>query len=162
MRFSLRLPVTVLLGAGLLILLPGTAIGAQGPAARPDPDRRDHIAVAWVTSADVIPESEDRRTSDATGRHIERVEWIPHPDGRRLAVFPTDYGRYDAPASAWPAAWDEVIHLEPGVGHEHMRDQFRCHVEFARLAEPDKPSWNLELWRPDVDYLGTVVARCNP
>jgi hypothetical protein len=52
--------------------------------------------------------------------------------------------------------------LEPDADQPNMRDQFRCHVEFARIAEPDKPSWNLELWRPDVGYLATVLAQCNP
>ena len=30
------------------------------------------------------------------------------------------------------------------------------------LGAPDKDSWNLEPWRPDVGLLATLTARCNP
>ncbi|MBC7292192.1 MAG: DUF2599 domain-containing protein, partial [Actinotalea sp.] len=39
-----------------------------------------------------------------------------------------------------------------------MRDQLECHA----LGAPDKESWNLEPWRPDVGLLATLAARCNP
>jgi hypothetical protein len=47
-------------------------------------------------------------------------------------------------------------------GRERLRDQYICHQQFATFAEPDKPSWELELNRPDVGYLATVKALCNP
>jgi hypothetical protein len=43
-----------------------------------------------------------------------------------------------------------------------MRAQFDCHWRFARIVEPDKPSWNLEPWRPVVTESEMVDARCNP
>jgi hypothetical protein len=43
-----------------------------------------------------------------------------------------------------------------------MHDQFLCHWTFARLADPEKRSWNLEPWRAAVGYQATVSARCNP
>lgn len=39
-----------------------------------------------------------------------------------------------------------------------MGDQYWCHTTFAR----SKDNWNLEPWRPDVGYLATVLAQCNP
>lgn len=43
-----------------------------------------------------------------------------------------------------------------------MYDQFQCHWQWARLVSPNKPSWNLEPWRPAVGYDATVQALCNP
>lgn len=148
--------------AGAVILLSLQAIdaaAAYGPAARPDVARHVHVAQVTVTSGGPSP-----RTGDVTasGRYVERVKWIADPNGRRLAVYPTDYARHDAPSTEWPLAWAEVVSREPEVDHRRLRDQFRCHAEFTTIVEPDKPSWNLELWRPDVGYLDTVVARCNP
>ncbi|WP_165368025.1 DUF2599 domain-containing protein [Phytoactinopolyspora endophytica] len=156
--------LTLLLASGLPH---GLAHGATGPAARPDSDASPHqISAKIVSSSDRSgdPLSElDGSTGQATsGTYIDEVGWIPDQNGQRLAVYPTDHGRYEAPASEWPDAWDEVVRMEPDADHPHMRDQFRCHVEFARIAEVDKPSWNLELWRPDVGYLATVLASCNP
>jgi Protein of unknown function (DUF2599) len=39
-----------------------------------------------------------------------------------------------------------------------LRNQLRCHAVFV----PDKPTWDLESWRPDVGYAKTVLAECNP
>ncbi|AYY15670.1 DUF2599 domain-containing protein [Actinobacteria bacterium YIM 96077] len=146
-----------------LTLAPAVHAGT-GPANSPgDP-------VAPTFTAQVVPASSDSNGSRADnegpgtehGQHVERVTWIPDPNGRRLAVYPTDYARYEAPVSEWRDAWREVITLEPEVDHPYLRDQFRCHVEFARIDEPHKPSWNLEMWRSDVGYRATVLHRCNP
>lgn len=93
---------------------------------------------------------------------IDHTEWLTDPAGPRLAVFPTPYGRTQAPASARGAAWNEVVALAPGANRQNMKDQFLCHYDFARISAPDKPSWNLEQWRPDVGYWATVAAQCNP
>jgi hypothetical protein len=39
-----------------------------------------------------------------------------------------------------------------------MRDQLACHA----LGAPDKATWNLEPWRPDVGLLLIMAAGCNP
>ena len=39
-----------------------------------------------------------------------------------------------------------------------MDHQLRCHA----LGVPGKETWNLEPWRPEVDYLAYLLARCNP
>ena len=43
-----------------------------------------------------------------------------------------------------------------------MREQFRCHWQFAEFAQPGKTSWNLEPWRPGVDAATMVDTGCNP
>lgn len=61
-------------------------------------------------------------------------------------------------------AWDAVVDLfypYPPYWTDNlsgMGDQYWCHTTFAR----SKDNWNLEPWRPDVGYLATVLAQCNP
>lgn len=93
---------------------------------------------------------------------IDRTEWTDAVDGRRLLVYPTDAGRKDTFPTAGERAWQEVLTDSPDADTPGMRDQFICHWEWARLVAPDKPSWNLEPWRPAVGYQATVNAMCNP
>lgn len=65
------------------------------------------------------------------------------------------------PAAA-KRAWGEILTHAPNAGTAGMYDQFLCHWNYARVVEPDKPSWNLEPWRPAVGYNATVAALCNP
>ncbi|WP_330180607.1 DUF2599 domain-containing protein [Nocardia sp. NBC_01503] len=93
---------------------------------------------------------------------IDRTEWTEAVDGRRLLVYPTDAGRRDNFPTAGERAWQEVLVDSPDADTPGMRDQFICHWEWARLVQPDKPSWNLEPWRSAVGYQETVNAMCNP
>ncbi|WP_280269812.1 DUF2599 domain-containing protein [Nocardia wallacei] len=93
---------------------------------------------------------------------VERTEWTDDPDGRRLHVYPTPAGRADTFPAALDRAWGEVLAHAPDADSPGMYDQFKCHWDWARLVAPNKPSWNLEPWRPALDYQGTVQARCNP
>ncbi|WP_040796313.1 DUF2599 domain-containing protein [Nocardia higoensis] len=93
---------------------------------------------------------------------IERVEWTTGEDGPRLLVFPTRAGRDTTFPGAEQRAWAEVRSYSPDADSPGMYDQFVCHWHWARLVQPDKPSWNLEPWRPAVGYEGTVAASCNP
>lgn len=89
---------------------------------------------------------------------LERVEWAGDLEGgRSLQVFPTKWGRSGSQA-AQAAVWESVIALEPEAESDVMDKQLRCHA----LGAPDKESWNLEPWRPDVPYLDYLLARCNP
>jgi hypothetical protein len=82
--------------------------------------------------------------------------------GNSLQVFPTQWGRTASTASRW-AAWDEVLVKTPGNRENtpSMRDQLYCHVDFVRLKEPNKTSWNLDLARPYVNYIYLVSRMCN-
>src|SRR5699024_1383242 len=89
---------------------------------------------------------------------LEQVEWAGDLEGgRSLQVFPTTWGRSGSQA-AQAAVWESVIALEPEAESDVMDKQLRCHA----LGAPDKESWNLEPWRPDVPYLDYLLARCNP
>lgn len=97
-----------------------------------------------------------------TGPLIDRVEWTTTRYGRELQVFATRAGREDIDASAQNRAWREVLARAPDAASPGMFDQFACHWALTRLVAEDKPSWNLEPWRPDVGYQATVAALCNP
>ena len=55
-----------------------------------------------------------------------------------------------------------MLNHAPDADTPGMRAQFLCHWNFAEFAEPGKPSWDLEPWRPDVDDGVMVLAGCNP
>lgn len=93
---------------------------------------------------------------------IDHVSWTENIDGPRLLVVPTQAGRKTTAPGTDELAWQEVRALDADADAPGMRDQFLCHWVWARMVAPDKPSWNLEPWRPDVGYQATVAANCNP
>jgi hypothetical protein len=93
------------------------------------------------------------------GAQIHRARWIQQPQGMRLIVTPTSCGRRTAASSSAPAFAEAI--RRGGRGAPHYRSlyfQFICHANFAA----DKPTWDLEAWRPDVGLAATILARCNP
>ncbi|MEV6390245.1 DUF2599 domain-containing protein [Nocardia xishanensis] len=93
---------------------------------------------------------------------VDHVEWTENVDGARLLVFPSEAGRRTTYPGSDERAWQEVLTQSPDADAPGMRDQFLCHWDWARLVQPNKPSWNLEPWRPAVGYPATVQASCNP
>ncbi|RPF23209.1 DUF2599 domain-containing protein [Myceligenerans xiligouense] len=77
--------------------------------------------------------------------------------GRSLAVVPEPWVRGGGEATL-DLLGAQLAAAEPETGSDTMRDQLACH----HLGAPDKASWNLEPWRPDVGMFGTIAARCNP
>ncbi|WP_431951259.1 DUF2599 domain-containing protein [Nocardia lijiangensis] len=93
---------------------------------------------------------------------VDHVEWTENVDGARLLVFPSEPGRRTTYPGSDERAWQEVLAQSPAADTPGMRDQFVCHWDWARLVQPNKPSWNIEPWRPAVGYPATVQASCNP
>ena len=85
------------------------------------------------------------------------ADWGEREGGRSLAVEPTAWARAGGLA-AQEGIWAAVIAQEPEADTNGMRDQLLCHA----LGAPDKETWNLEPWRPDVGSFATLAARCNP
>lgn len=142
-------------------------IGSLEPAARAEPAP----AQAFTAATPTVPASTPKAIADPTPLApdqyadvplIDHTEWTDAIDGRRLLVYPTTAGRADTYPTAGDRAWQEVVADSPEADTPGMRDQFRCHWEWARVVAPNKPSWNLEPWRPDVGYQETVNALCNP
>lgn len=98
--------------------------------------------------------------------YVDHTQWTQWSGLPRLRVFPTPAGRVASQrpgtAAAADEAWSEVLALSPNAGTPGMRAQFVCHWQYAELALPGKVSWNLEPWRPVVDYTDMVAAGCNP
>jgi hypothetical protein len=97
---------------------------------------------------------------------IDHTEWTQWEGLSSLRVFPTPSGRAAARqlGTSAPAdeAWAEVLALSPDANTAGMRAQFICHWQFAEAAQPGKPSWNLEPWRPVVDDAEMIASGCNP
>ena len=90
-------------------------------------------------------------------RMVEDLDWGEREGGRSLAVTPSAWARAGGLA-AGELVPDQVVAAEPEAGTATMLDQLACH----QLGAPDKATWNLEPWRPDVGQLDMIVARCNP
>ena len=77
--------------------------------------------------------------------------------GTSLAVTPSAWAR------AWSQAasvglWSQLVVREPDADTPRCSAQLECH----ELGAPDKATWNLEPWRPDVSAVDMIAARCNP
>lgn len=113
------------------------------------------VATAVLLAANVAP------VAAAGPVLIDHVSWGATSLGRTLRVYPTPLGRtYEAPDGA-DIAWAEVLALAPDAQTPGMRMQFDCHW-YGRVFIPNKPSWNLEPWRPQVDEALMTVSQCNP
>lgn len=87
---------------------------------------------------------------------VTSLDWGDREGGRSLAVTPTAWGRSGSQA-AGDMVW-AAVSAQPDADTPSMHDQLRCHRIFA----PDKATWNLEPWRPKVDWATLVADRCNP
>lgn len=94
--------------------------------------------------------------------YVASATWADTDLGSTLRVAPTPDGRATQGPDDAATAWGEVLALAPDADAPGMWEQFACHWTWARLVEPDKPTWNLEPWRPVVDEGTMVGERCNP
>ena len=149
-------------GACLLALLAGCS---SGPAAAPPATT---IATPTTTTPTTTTTSPTTTTTTATPTpaaippFIASATWVRASGGRSLHIVPTKSGRVAQGPADDDEAWSEVLNLAPDADQPGMRAQFDCHWTFARLVQPDKPSWNIEPWRPVVNEQQMVDARCNP
>ncbi|WP_063821054.1 DUF2599 domain-containing protein [Nocardia araoensis] len=161
-RLVTRRRVAALLAAGLL---PVTAACGNDSS---DPSAATTTTVAAATpSPPASPASTSLAAVPSVDPYagqplIDHVTWVDAIDGPRLLVFPTQAGRRTTFPGSDERAWQEVVADSADADAPGMHDQFVCHWAWARLVQPDKPSWNLEPWRPAVGYQATVEARCNP
>jgi hypothetical protein len=88
---------------------------------------------------------------------VDSAVWGRAEGGRSLAVSPSGWGRVGSLA-AQEGLWAQVVAQAPDADTPGMRAQLECH----ELGAPDKETWNLEPWRPDVDALEMIKDRCNP
>jgi len=150
----------------------GTAVGGTRPSARDavgprrvststrDDGRTLVVTVAPRPGTAAAPEARLPATVTLSvfPRALVSATWADDVEGgRSLQVDPTGFGRSGSTA-ALEAVRAELAAAEPEAASTVMDHQLRCHA----LGAPGKPTWNLEPWRPDVDYLDYLLARCNP
>lgn len=99
--------------------------------------------------------------------YIDHAQWAGSGSRTSLRIFPTASGRTAAgqlgkTPEQIDEAWSEILALAPDADTPGMRSQFVCHWRLAEFAQPGKPSWNLEPWRPVVDDNTMLLDGCNP
>lgn len=149
-------------GAVTAPVLGGAAVGSGSRVQSVVPDA---ATLEWRLT---VPVRTDGTVEDApggtvsatfAGTAVREATWRDLPDegGRSLAVVPATWARAGSLA-AEELVWARLTAQEPEADVPTMRDQLACHV----IGAPDKASWNLEPWRPDVGLIGMIGALCNP
>ena len=138
-------------------MTPPVARDATGATLRAEVEaERGPVVVSLLArSATALPVTV---TFDVATSALEKAVWADRREGgRSLPTFPTAVGRSGSQA-ALVAVRAALVAAEPEAATSVMDKQLRCHA----LGAPTKESWNLEPWRPDVDYMDYLLARCNP
>ncbi|MGO1180564.1 DUF2599 domain-containing protein, partial [Cellulosimicrobium funkei] len=142
------------------VTLVGTAGTATAGSAGTTSDA-DDAAGAPAGDADGAATTDDAAAWDVVvplgTRAVRSTDWGEREGGRSLAVDPTAWARAAGQAGR-ELVWAQVVAAEPEADTSTMHDQLVCHA----VGAPDKATWNLEPWRPDVGLLATMSARCNP
>jgi hypothetical protein len=107
--------------------------------------------------ADPFPAEPLRVTFVVGTQAIEGASWGENEGGRSLAVDPTDWARHAGEAGL-ELIRTQLVAAEPDADTRTMEHQLVCHA----VGAPDKATWNLEPWRPDVGLILTATAHCNP
>ncbi|MGV9714187.1 DUF2599 domain-containing protein [Gordonia sp. NPDC003424] len=150
--------------AGLVAAVLCGACGTAGPETAPVSSSTVGTSTVGTSTVGTSTVSTSSATSAAVypAPFIDHVQWVQTTLGRSLQIYPTTSGRRTEADTAMAAAWAEVLRQAPDADTPGMRAQFDCHWNYARAAEPDKPSWNIEPWRPVVSDEEMIATRCNP
>lgn len=98
---------------------------------------------------------------------IDHAKWTRHSEGWTLEVTPTWWARANAGGYlpgvyGWNELYSKYRHRGLDTNLDGMRKQYICHQQIVAIRAPNKPTWNLDEWRPNVSYWQTVNASCNP
>lgn len=98
---------------------------------------------------------------------ISSASWALHTEGWTLQVTPTGWARANAGGYLigvydWNELYSKYKNRGLDTNLDGMRDQLICHQQIVAIRSPRKATWNLDEWRPNVSYLQTVNASCNP
>lgn len=161
---SARGPIRVARGVRPLLLgfvgvLAGAACSAPDTPTSGTTSANAPVTAPSSTGSATAPSSAG---SAAPGPLVASATWVRGSGGRSLHVVPTAAGRAASGPSDEARAWAEVLRIALDADAPSMQAQFDCHWVYARLVQPDKPSWNLEPWRPVVTDQQMVDAQCNP
>ncbi|MCL2736247.1 MAG: DUF2599 domain-containing protein [Propionibacteriaceae bacterium] len=157
----------------------GQVVGGIAP-----PWARDATGAAVATHFELVPGGFTQTVEHRTGgvvypvtadpwlgfALISSATWVHYAEGWTLQVTPTAWARSWAfsslSAAVGAADWNELYAKYRSSGLNTnltgMRDQLICHQVFVAVRYPNKPTWNLDEWRPNVGFVQTVNAQCNP
>lgn len=99
---------------------------------------------------------------------IQSARWVWHSGaGWTFEVTPTGWARWNAGGYlpgvyGWNELYSKYRYRGLNTNLNGMRDQYICHRQIVALRAPNKPTWNLDEWRPDVGYWQTLNTSCNP
>jgi hypothetical protein len=147
-------PIAFVAGSRASAFADGTALAGRGGLNTSGSSLRDSskgVLALYVRADDPEP------TLWFAGTAVDDTDWGVREGGKSLAVTPSAWAR-DGGLAASELTWAQLVALEPNADSGTVRDQLRCH----QLGAPDKATWNLEPWRPQVDGLALIAARCNP
>ncbi|MEP6651132.1 MAG: DUF2599 domain-containing protein, partial [Lapillicoccus sp.] len=148
---------------GVAAVLAGCSSGSSGTSSTPAaPALITATTTTTPASPTANPTATPTPTPTAVPPFVARAQWVRGTGGRSLHIVPTASGRAAQGTTDDDEAWAEVVRLAPDAYQPGMRAQFDCHWTFARVVDPDKPSWNIEPWRPVVTDSQMVDAQCNP
>lgn len=98
---------------------------------------------------------------------IHSATWTYHTGyGWTLKVTPTDWQRFWSGVAPAYAGWNELYSkyrnrgLNTNLGS--MENQYVCHVLIVNTIAPNKATWDLDEWRPNVGLTDTINHKCNP
>jgi Protein of unknown function (DUF2599) len=130
---------------------------AELAVGHPDGEPPADVPAGDVPAGDV-PADGDRAVTTTLGTAaLAGATWGEREGGRSLAVDPTAWAR-DAGVAGRDVLWAALVTAEPEADSPAVHDQLVCHA----IGAPDKATWNLEPWRPDVGLVAVLAARCNP
>lgn len=114
---------------------------------------------AWRPVGDVlaVDGGSGSATFDVGTAAVGSATWGEADGGRSLLVVPADWVRGGSLAAQHALA-SQLAARWPDAASASMQAQLWCHV----LGAPDKASWNLEPWRPEVPTATLLATRCNP
>jgi hypothetical protein len=150
----------------------------SGPPPRPGPP--PHPVLQCPSAPAAVPQPPGAGPAPGSGPRpgllIDHAQWVyaryqdnPPRCGWSLHVTPTLLARLSAGSfgAAWQG-WNELYADYKNVGRgikqnvDGLKNQYVCHQVFVAVHSPRKVTWDLDEWRPDVDFWATVRASCNP
>ena len=163
-------------GHVIILTADGEYAGGFAPAWAKDAsgaDVRTHYEVSGTTLTQVVEHTATDVQYPVTADPylgIDLIEttrwfWETGPQSWRLSVTPTFWGK-TASSLSRTYAWSEVKAKTYGTREDtpSMRDQLYCHIDGRPVVVATEgwgATYDLDLWRPYINYAALLAAKCN-
>ena len=153
---------------------------APTPKPAPSPNPAPHPPAPSCPATGSVPQPPGSGPQPGSGprpgRYIDHAQWSwvryqvdPVRCGWSLQVTPTLFARLQAGSGlaaqlGWNELYSDYRNVGRGIKHnlDGLKKQYFCHQQIVAFRAPRKPTWDIDEWRPDVSYLDTIRASCNP